>query len=154
MSDVPTPPGWYPDVERAGGERWWDGRAWTEFRRPAGSPSSDPMPGGGPPAQPVWGSGPPAPQGYVPFGATTTAYPESSKAGWALGLSIFGLFCCAITSIVGLVLGRSELTAIDEGRVDPRHRGTAQAAFVVGIVAVSLAAVFIVIGLIGGLVET
>ncbi len=27
--------GWYPDVERAGGERWWDGHAWTEYRRPA-----------------------------------------------------------------------------------------------------------------------
>ncbi|MGB3952372.1 MAG: DUF2510 domain-containing protein [Solirubrobacterales bacterium] len=27
-------PGWYPDPGERGGERWWDGFAWSEFVRP------------------------------------------------------------------------------------------------------------------------
>ncbi|MDT0433106.1 MULTISPECIES: DUF2510 domain-containing protein [Streptomyces] len=45
-----TPPGWYPDPGQTddgpAAERWWDGRAWTERTRPAGSAAA-----WGPPAQ-------------------------------------------------------------------------------------------------------
>jgi len=29
-------PGWYPDPQGTGGERWWDGVQWTATQRPAG----------------------------------------------------------------------------------------------------------------------
>ncbi|MCQ9181794.1 DUF2510 domain-containing protein [Streptomyces sp. IBSBF 2953] len=45
-----TPPGWYPDPGQTNDgpatERWWDGKAWTEQTRPAGSAAA-----WGPPAQ-------------------------------------------------------------------------------------------------------
>ncbi len=39
MAAGATPEGWYPDVERPGGERYWDGSLWTEQRRNAGDTS-------------------------------------------------------------------------------------------------------------------
>ena len=37
-----TSPGWYPDPEAPGGQRWWDGSQWTEHRQAAPPPSASP----------------------------------------------------------------------------------------------------------------
>jgi len=36
-SQTPAAPGWYPDG--SGGQRWWDGRGWTEHTAPAAAPA-------------------------------------------------------------------------------------------------------------------
>ena len=52
MSDPTTYPaatpqptaGWYTDPEQPAGERYWDGRTWTEHRRTAAAPMYDAAP--------------------------------------------------------------------------------------------------------------
>lgn len=41
MTTPPTPAGWYPDPDGSGGQRYWDGSAWTEHRSPAGPPGAE-----------------------------------------------------------------------------------------------------------------
>ncbi|MEU8472043.1 DUF2510 domain-containing protein [Streptomyces sp. NPDC029006] len=98
-----TPPGWYPDPGQTHDgpptERWWDGKAWTDRTRPAGTPAS-----WGPPPQPAADGGqPPAPPGQpahpgLPAGPAPTApagygahpgypvYPAQPPAGSRRGL--------------------------------------------------------------------
>ena len=44
MTDGPgtTGAGWYPDPDRTGQDRWWDGHAWTSKRRPHDAPHLTP----------------------------------------------------------------------------------------------------------------
>lgn len=44
MTTPPTPAGWYPDPDGAGGQRYWDGSTWTEHRSqgPTSQPAEPP----------------------------------------------------------------------------------------------------------------
>lgn len=127
-SQSSTPPGWYhAEGDPPGTQRYWDGHAWQ------GGPQ--PVPSG--PAPGAWGQAPYA-------GIPAAQYPELSQATTALVLSIVGFFCCGLLSAVGWYLGRQELTAIDAGRRDPRNRGSANAARIIGIIVTGLwAALFV-----------
>lgn len=103
--------GWYPDPSGQAAQRYWDGSEWTDHVD------------GFPP--------PPSTGGHVRPAHT---YPRTSQAGWSLGLSIFGLMCCGPVAIAGMVMGRSEVSAIDRGEADPSQRGIANAGFIVGLV--------------------
>jgi hypothetical protein len=136
-----TPAGWYPDVERPGGERYWNGSVWTEDRRAQGQAA---------PAPPAYGTTPPAPygapQGYQAYGTPSgfgQAYLRSSNAGVSLGLAIASLVCCGILAIPGFVMSRNEIRAIDSGQTDPSQRGLAKAAYIISIIGL----VFLAIGL-------
>jgi len=132
MTNIPA--GWYPDPEGGQAERWWDGTKWTN-RTSASSAAVPP---------------PPPPGGWV---QPLHAYSKKSTAGWSLGLSIAGILCCGPLSIAGLIMGKSEMNSIDNGLADPRNRGTAKAAFIVGVVAVSIWALIVVLYLvIGGII--
>lgn len=94
-----------------------------------------------------------SPAGYLPYGAPGTVPPRSAVAGWALALSIAGLVlaCCGgiLLSIPGTIMGWTQMKAIDRGERDPSSRGTAKAAFIVGIVGMSLFGALFVLWIIG-----
>ena len=50
MTTPPTPAGWYPDPDGSGGQRYWDGSAWTEHRSPASPAPTEPPAPAEPPA--------------------------------------------------------------------------------------------------------
>jgi len=49
-----TPPaGWYPDPAGSPGQRWWDGRGWTELLRDGTAGTTEPSPGAARPVPPA-----------------------------------------------------------------------------------------------------
>jgi uncharacterized membrane protein YhaH (DUF805 family) len=96
------PEGWYADSEVAGGQRWWNGQAWTGHRNPPMS-----LPAGTASEPPLW-----APWYGIPFGAAVRRawkkYADfdgrasmSEYWWWALftGIVSFGGYLVLIVSI-------------------------------------------------------
>lgn len=61
-------------------------------------------------------------------------YPRQSIAVTALFLSILGFACCGFPSLIGALMGRLDINAIESGQTDPHNHSLAQAAFIVGII--------------------
>lgn len=84
-TDIPhSPAGWYPDPQGSGGQRWWDGTAWTEHTHPAApaapAPAHQPTPATPPAAgQYTPTAGPPAAQ---PYPGATPYVPGPPIGSW------------------------------------------------------------------------
>ncbi|MFF2202488.1 DUF2510 domain-containing protein [Streptomyces sp. NPDC058145] len=118
-----TPPGWYPDPGQTNDgppiERWWDGRAWTDQTRPAGTAA-----GWGPPAQQ------PVPPAYQPYGAQPgypaySAYPAQPPAAPRRGLRTGIAVGAAAAVLVCIGVGVYAL-AKDDGGSGPGRAGSQQ----------------------------
>ncbi|MGW3118871.1 DUF2510 domain-containing protein [Streptomyces sp. NPDC001107] len=106
-----TPPGWYPDPgqtsEAPATERWWDGKAWTDRTRPAGSaavwgppaqtPTTGPDPAStAPPAAPAYAAYPDYPT-YPAYPAQPSAAPRRGlRTGIAVGAAVVVLACIGV----------------------------------------------------------
>ncbi|WP_031167957.1 DUF2510 domain-containing protein [Streptomyces durhamensis] len=121
-----TPPGWYPDPGQTNDgpptERWWDGKAWTDQTRSAGTaatwgpPAQPPMAGAPQPAHPAAPSAPPA-YGAQPGYAAYPDHPAAAPAGPRRGLRTAAAVTVA-TSVLACIGVGVYLLAQDHGGGD------------------------------------
>ncbi|WP_460105639.1 DUF2510 domain-containing protein [Streptomyces sp. YKOK-J1] len=124
-----TPPGWYPDPGQTNDgpptERWWDGKAWTDQTRPAGTAAA-----WGPPAQQPAGGAQHVPPAYQPYGAQPgypaySAYPAQPPAAPRRGLRTGIAVGAAAAVLVCIGVGVYAL-AKDDGGGGPERAGSQQ----------------------------
>jgi hypothetical protein len=116
MSDQGSPvAGWYPDPEVPGGERYWDGVAWTEHRRAA--PSAGPW-GAPPPGVPSW-------QGPGAGAGAGVAQPPVDT--WLWQSIVATILCCQPLGIVAIVFSAQAGSARDAGDLVLAQRRAGQA---------------------------
>ncbi len=86
----------------------------------------------------------PFPPGPVPPSAAPTEAPSAaaikrpSTAGLALLLSSVGLLCCGVPSVVGLLMARADLDAMNRGETDAANRSKAEKAFGLGLLGTAI----------------
>ncbi|MFJ9814908.1 DUF2510 domain-containing protein [Streptomyces sp. NPDC101151] len=114
-----TPPGWYPDPGQTNDgpptERWWDGKAWTDQTRPAGTAAM-----WGPPAQQPAGGAQATPPAYGAYGAYGAhpgypAYPVQPPAAPRWGLRTGIAIAVAVAVLTSIGVGVFVLTKDDDG---------------------------------------
>jgi hypothetical protein len=112
--------GWYPDPDVRGGQRYWDGRVWTDERRTPGppTPAAWQTPASGPSSS-AWGS---AGGGVAPSWSPGGA-PAAPIDTWLWQSIVATIFCCQPFGIVAIVYSAMAGTARDLGNLElARHR--------------------------------
>jgi hypothetical protein len=91
-----TPPGWYPDGQ--GGQRWWDGSAWTEHTQPP----SQPVPPQPVQQQPDGPTGPPPGAPQQQWQPGPGGYPQQRQGG--VSGKLIGIIGGAAAAVIALIV--------------------------------------------------